>query len=436
MGNLGIDGNAKSYGVGHLGVVQEFWDKEFPSMYRIVAFDMVAGLKPVFKGKEVRKYEVCKHKIRPNLPRYRIVAYDLETTLVNGEHQPNLVSAAVTCSVCVGEEKECEICGEGPKMITWSQAEGVIDPTSSFVDWVMGFKDFETVAFAHYAGRFDSHFVLRELTIKGIKTDMLMADLKIYQIKAGKVFFRDFWMLSQNRLADLPNTLELDIPAKLMYNENYETEFELGDQLKVYCENDVEILMAAVLKFRKLFLDITKDMDVIKDSVTIAGIVMKVFRAKFLKERHIPIVPEGGYEKADKQSKIAVRYFEWLAFRDGECDVKEELKRNREMKRFFEGVPDKGTKPEDVPYDGLLKVKVVPPKDLMYPLLPLHLDDMLLFINCGVCAKKAKKEFVRAGDVEKCAHSDEERALLGTFTSIELRKALELGYKDDERCKG
>uniref|UniRef100_A0A914GSR1 Uncharacterized protein n=1 Tax=Globodera rostochiensis TaxID=31243 RepID=A0A914GSR1_GLORO len=100
------------------------------------------------------------------------------------------------------------------------------------------------------------------------------------------------------------------------------------------------------------------------------------------------------------------------------------------MVRFNPLVEVKETKPEeDVPYDGLLKVKVVPPKNLMYPPLPLHLDDMLRFINCGVCAKKAKKEFVRAGDVEKCAHSDEERALLGTFTSIELHNALELGYK-------
>uniref|UniRef100_A0A183CJ26 DNA-directed DNA polymerase n=1 Tax=Globodera pallida TaxID=36090 RepID=A0A183CJ26_GLOPA len=376
MGNLGIGGNAKSYGLGHLGVVQAFWDKEFPDIFRIVAFDMVAGLKPVFKGEGVRKYEVCvilnnghwdgmksvtqffkvkyycvscevtydwaerhrleckercknccrmgfgfhakmkekfckrcfvyhpgrqcfikKHKIRPTLPVYRIVAYDLETTLVNGEHVPNLVSAAVTCSMCSGETSECEICVDGPRMLT-----------------------------------------------------------------------------CQNRLADLPRTLELDIPAKLYfphqynknenfgktlphlppfedygaegmkeedykkfeawYEENKNTEFELGEQLRIYCENDVEILMAAVLKFRKLFLGITKDMDVLKDSITIAGVVMKVFRAK--------------------------------------------------------------TRPEDVPYDGLLKVK----------------------------------------DVKECEHSEEERALLGTFTSIELRKALELGYKIKVEASG
>uniref|UniRef100_A0A183C555 DNA-directed DNA polymerase n=1 Tax=Globodera pallida TaxID=36090 RepID=A0A183C555_GLOPA len=468
IGKSGIPGNAEIYGIRHLGVVQAYWDKEFPGMFRIVAFDLSLGLKPVFKGEGVRKHEVCV----------------------------------------------------------------VLD--------------------------------------QGFLTELLMADMKIYQIKAGKVFFRDFWLLSQNPLAELPKTLELDIPAKLYfphkynknanfgirlshlppindycldslkeracaklekwYNENYETEFELGEQLKVYCESDVAILMAAVLKFRKLFLGITKDMDVVKNSVTIAGVVMKVFRAKFLKERHIPIVPEGGFEKADTQSRIAVQYFEWLAHREGvkvrhalnggeikfrgykvdcvigaqkriiefqgpngrcaeenlgrteykmdrlrescknfsveevwECDVKKQLKRNREMKRFFGGVPDEGpinprdayaggrtmpfclyaaasdnveismfdiislypfvnyntpypvgipkivqsqnyvvnwTEPEDVPYDGLLKVKVIPPKDLVHPLLSIHADNI-----------------------------DEERALLGTYTSNELRKALDLGYK-------
>ncbi|KAL3125563.1 hypothetical protein niasHT_009696 [Heterodera trifolii] len=116
----------------------------------------------------------------------------------------------------------------------------------------MCFKQFETVAFAHYAGRFDSHFVLSELTKKEIATELMMADLKIYQIK-----------------------------------------------------------------FRQLFLEITGDLDVMKESVTIASVVMKIFTAKFLKERHIPIMPEGGYERAENQSKIAVKYFEWLAQRKG-----------------------------------------------------------------------------------------------------------------------
>ncbi|KAL3122668.1 hypothetical protein niasHT_009565 [Heterodera trifolii] len=112
-----------------------------------------------------------------------------------------------------------------------------------------------------------------------------------------------------------------------------------------------------------------------------------------------------------------------------ECDVREELKKNKEMKKFFESVPDRRptnprdayagdtpypvgvpkivvsrnfnvnwTVPDDVPYDGLLKVKVIPPKNLLYPLLPMHIDDMLLFPNCWACAKRAKNEFVMTKD--------------------------------------
>ncbi|KAL3109610.1 hypothetical protein niasHT_014544 [Heterodera trifolii] len=133
--------------------------------------------------------------------------------------------------------------------------------------------------------------------------------------------------------------------------------------------------------------------------------------------------------------------------------------RATEQKWFGESVPDKGpinpresyanppypvgvpkivvsknfnvnwTVPDDVPYDGLLKVKVIPPKNFLYPLLPMHVDDMLLFPNCWACAKRAKNEFVTTKDVKKCNHHPAQRAFLETFTSIELRKALELGYK-------
>uniref|UniRef100_A0A183BUU7 Exonuclease domain-containing protein n=1 Tax=Globodera pallida TaxID=36090 RepID=A0A183BUU7_GLOPA len=92
-----------------LNRIQAYWDRTYPDMFRLVAFDVG------------RQCFIKKIKIRPQLPHYRIVAYDLETTRVNGEHQPNLVSAAVSCSVCSGEEKECEICEEGPKMMTWAK---------------------------------------------------------------------------------------------------------------------------------------------------------------------------------------------------------------------------------------------------------------------------------------------------------------------------
>jgi hypothetical protein len=46
----------------------------------------------------------------------------------------------------------------------------------------------------------------------------------------------------------------------------------------------------------------------------------------------------------------------------------------------------KWSKPEELPYDGLLKVRVIAPKNLKMPLLPARIDDMLLFANCLNCA--------------------------------------------------
>jgi hypothetical protein len=44
-----------------------------------------------------------------------------------------------------------------------------------------------------------------------------------------------------------------------------------------------------------------------------------------------------------------------------------------------------------------------------------------LFRLCALCAKIANQE--------SCRHSDKERALTGTWVSVELIKAVELGYK-------
>uniref|UniRef100_A0A914H7T2 DNA-directed DNA polymerase n=1 Tax=Globodera rostochiensis TaxID=31243 RepID=A0A914H7T2_GLORO len=431
MRKLELDGNEKKYGIEKLESVQAFWDTAFPGMFRIVAFDVRAGLKPIFKGNGVRKYEVC------------------------------------------------VIANKG-----------------------------------HWDG-----------------------------IKSAKRFF---------------NVRNYCVSCEVSYDRPERHSIACRERCK-YCCRDTET---------------PNGFDILKSNITIASTAMGIFRAKFLKERHIPIVSEGGYEKADNQSVIAVKYFEWLAHRDGvkvrhacnggevqfggykvdcvigeqkkiiefqgcafhgcprcyrpwtkspdgksmeekllrtemkmdnlrelcksfsveevwECDVRAELRRNREMKKFFESVPDKGpinprdaygggrtmpfclyaqeseeeeismfdiislypavnyetpypvgvpkivkrdedvlwTEPDDVPYDGLLKVKVISPKKLKYPLLPVHLDDMLLFPNCGKCAKNEKKDFLMLKDVKKCRHSSEERAILGTFTSIELKKALELGYR-------
>jgi hypothetical protein len=73
------------------------------------------------------------------------------------------------------------------------------------------------------------------------------------------------------------------------------------------------------------------------------------------------------------------------------------------------------------PYFGIAKVKVLPPHDLLHPVLPLKINGKLKFVLCFKCAKEENNTF--------CNCSDNERALSGTFCTPELEMALNKGYK-------
>ena len=72
-------------------------------------------------------------------------------------------------------------------------------------------------------------------------------------------------------------------------------------------------------------------------------------------------------------------------------------------------------------YYGLVKCRILPPRDLYLPVLPSRFSNgKLVFALCGICANKCMQS--------ECAHSDAERALLGTWATPELDKAVEKGY--------
>jgi len=73
------------------------------------------------------------------------------------------------------------------------------------------------------------------------------------------------------------------------------------------------------------------------------------------------------------------------------------------------------------PYFGLIKCKILPPRQLYLPVLPARIREKLIFTLCAKCAKN--------GAEPPCEHSDDERALDGTWWSMEIYKALELGYE-------
>jgi hypothetical protein len=71
---------------------------------------------------------------------------------------------------------------------------------------------------------------------------------------------------------------------------------------------------------------------------------------------------------------------------------------------------------------GLVKLNILPPKDLFIPVLGVHMDSgKFVFPLCRTCSEKLQ--------THKCHHNENQRALQGTWVSSELNLALEYGYK-------
>jgi hypothetical protein len=88
------------------------------------------------------------------------------------------------------------------------------------------------------------------------------------------------------------------------------------------------------------------------------------------------------------------------------------------------------TRPEQIPYKGLLKVRVIPPRALQVPVLPMKIDNQLIFGCCYKCARQFQKDNTRIDD-QRCSHTNRERAFTPTVTHIELEEALKNGYRVD-----
>ena len=73
------------------------------------------------------------------------------------------------------------------------------------------------------------------------------------------------------------------------------------------------------------------------------------------------------------------------------------------------------------PYFGLVLCKVLPPRGLYHPVLPYKCGGRLTFPLCRTCVETEHQD--------GCQHSNEERAISGTFVTNELYKAVELDYE-------
>jgi G:T-mismatch repair DNA endonuclease (very short patch repair protein) len=84
------------------------------------------------------------------------------------------------------------------------------------------------------------------------------------------------------------------------------------------------------------------------------------------------------------------------------------------------------TKSGDNPYEGLLKVLVVPPQHLRIPVLPMRVDQRLLFALCRTCATMYPSG-AYISDYH-CTHQPHDRQFVATCTHMELNAALDDGY--------
>uniref|UniRef100_A0A914M0Y3 DNA-directed DNA polymerase n=1 Tax=Meloidogyne incognita TaxID=6306 RepID=A0A914M0Y3_MELIC len=322
--------------------------------YRIIAFD--------FETTQLSSVH------EPNFIAAKITC---PSCILNGKWKQSLIDNNFNCNVC-GENRTITFSQRSFSQ-TFVDKKIINDsPLSSFVDWILNDlpQNCDIIAFSHFGGRFDMIITLKELVKKGITPEVLKKGNKMYEMKfkskKNSIIFRDAFNLMPMPLASLVSAFGLDVEDKPFFPhmanrpENYGKEiyptksdyiadgmmpnkrkifenwygqhknvpFFLDEALASYCTNDVEILMAALIAFRQEFLEVTKrksgeraastkghdGIDVLREAMTIASACMKHFRTNHLKEEHLALVPERGYDKVDgNQSLLALRFFKWYS---------------------------------------------------------------------------------------------------------------------------
>ncbi|KAH7709673.1 hypothetical protein AAVH_23057 [Aphelenchoides avenae] len=297
-----------------------------------------------------------KSEITHNINACRFVAFDFECTQHNRpdpdkdwfRHEVNFVCALVTCSECIAQDRwkdlsrpDCKVCGPR-KQATWSVAEGQ-NALHEFVSWIL-------------------HGFDKKLRMGGLTPEVVRNGHKLYEVRIEKrgivvpTVFRDSYCLMSQPLSDLVDAYRLDIEEKQFfphlfnkpanyarhlrhlpkrkyyapetmkpekrkafkdwYRINRNTPFFLPDKLREYCTNDTQILLHALVAFRSEWMEVCQD-DALRNCMTIASACMRAFKMHHLEEETLVRSPEGGYERHDRQSVIALKYLKWYASTNG-----------------------------------------------------------------------------------------------------------------------
>lgn len=275
-------------------------------------------------------------------------------------HQPDTREIELTENYCfydyecyLTETGEHEVAGVVVMMFD-SDKPIRFESNTDFVDWLLQKKHEGMTCIAHNSARYDVHFIKRELIERGIKSrDVINGhSIMAVRLKVLKIRFIDSYRFIPISLRSFTKTFGIQeltkgyFPYRFLtpdrryyegrmpgiewfdfdmlrgreyedalewYSEHKDDSINLYEMCMKYCESDVALLREGCLKFRELFLSITKNEIDPFQSLTIASVCMLIFRRFYLPCDTIAVL------KASDNDLLA---FEWLYSRGKKDQIK------------------------------------------------------------------------------------------------------------------
>ncbi|CAG2185008.1 unnamed protein product [Mytilus edulis] len=275
------------------------------------------------------------------------------------EHKPNLCVVQQVCLECLKEDltplSVCENCGKNELIFSG------MNTTYDFCQWLFSGENNGATVICHNFKGYDSFPILQYLYQNGVLPKIVPSGAKNMSIEVPSCNIRmidslNFLPMALSKLPKMFGIKELQkgyfphlynrkenqtsvlnqLPDVKFYNpdamksedrenflEWYQTNvkvmFDFQKELLKYCRSDVDILRRCCLRFRELFMSMTKSatgdggIDPFETCITIASACNLVFRTKFLRADTIGIIPAQGYRPEEKHSVKAIQWIKYIS---------------------------------------------------------------------------------------------------------------------------
>lgn len=239
----------------------------------------------------------------------QLVFFDFETVVLEDgidvhklgvEQWPNLVVYNRFCHQCINDSS-CSRCGIREGFFRYMENDNMWSLTGRFLDWVLNDSVNDNALFiAHNGSRFDLHFLVRCLVLRGIFPSLILNGSQIVRLeitplrgqKINRVVFKDSYLLVPLPLSALPGAFGVPELSKgefpylfnhpvnygkvlptlpdrkyfcvdrkkaaalkkfeIWYEERFNQPFNFDEELLEYCKLDVKILTECIKRYMVL----------------------------------------------------------------------------------------------------------------------------------------------------------------------------------------